>query len=116
MQIAEFTREERLTLAKLAKGIGAPNPMSAKRYRDGTQIPGRARMRALVIFSEGRVTPNDIYGLNELIAECLERRAQRLARRKKHGAQPELPHLPPGTDPYYAPELPLPRPDEREAA
>lgn len=92
MQIAELAKEDRLTLAQIAAGIGVANIRAVQRYRSGDRIPDRERMRALVIFSEGRVTPNDVYGLTELIAECLERRARRLAGKKaareKH---PELP-------------------------
>lgn len=92
MNIAEWAKEDRLTLARIAQGIGVANTIAVSRYKNGSRIPDRERMRALVIFSEGRVTPNDVYGLGELIALCLEQRARRLDRRKTGRAdQPELP-------------------------
>lgn len=95
MQLAELV-EETGSLAKVAIGIGIKpsQATTVRRYRDGTRIPDRERMRRIVIFSEGRVTPNDIYGLTELIAECLEKRARRLACRK--GGRPPHPELPLG--------------------
>ena len=90
-KIAEWMQEEQLILGRVAIGIGAFNGAVVKRYRDGARIPDRQRMKALVVFSEGRVTPNDIYGLTELIAELQQQRARRLAGKKAREPHPELP-------------------------
>lgn len=91
MQIAAWLQEEELTLDRAARAIGAANRSVVQRHLKGHQIPNRELMRQYVIASEGRVTPNDIYGLSELIAECLERRARRLqAKKNRRHDQPEL--------------------------
>lgn len=94
MHLAEWMQEEKLSLAQAARGIGAANASVVQRYRDGQRIPDRERMRRLVIASDGRVTPNDIYGLTELIEQCLERRARRLAKKAPAEPHPQLPFMP----------------------
>lgn len=91
MQIAEWLREEELSLRRAALAIHAANGSVVQRHREGTNIPDRKLMRMYVIASEGRVTPNDIYGLTDLIAECLDKRSRRLARKKAAEPHPELP-------------------------
>lgn len=103
MQIAEALKDDRLTLRKAADGLGLAGIRSLQRYIDGTRLPDREHMRRIVLFFEGRVTPNDIYGLSELIEELRERRARRLAGRKSKPPHPELP-------------FDKPEPDTREAA
>lgn len=90
MQITEAMKEDRLTFRQVAEGISC-TLRSSQRYADGDRLPDREHMRNIVIFFEGRVTPNDIYGLSELIAELQERRARRLAGRKGREPHPELP-------------------------
>lgn len=91
MQIAEWMKEDGLTFRQVAARLGI-DLRSAQRYRYGHRIPDRERMRKLIAASEGRVTPNDIYGLSGLIDELLQARADRLAGRKKKAApHPELP-------------------------
>lgn len=91
MQIAEWMKEEGLSFHRAAQAIGAANGKVVHRHATGAQIPVRDLMRGYIIASEGRVTPNEIYGLTGLIAECLERRARRLARKKAAEPHPELP-------------------------
>jgi transcriptional regulator with XRE-family HTH domain len=88
MQLADAIAEDGLNLIEVAEAIGASSNSVVRRYRAGERIPDRARMRAIVEFFEGRVTPNDIYGLTELIERLQQRRAARRAADPRQSALP----------------------------
>ena len=62
MKFNDFLEEERWSVAKIAKEFNVPVPTVAKWKHNGV-IPRKELVVKIYEFTEGRVTPNDFYGI-----------------------------------------------------
>jgi len=60
MKLSEFMKEERWTVALIAKELNVPEPTVVK-WKYNEAIPRKQHVLQIYKFTKGKVTPNDFY-------------------------------------------------------
>ncbi|MFT3966848.1 MAG: helix-turn-helix transcriptional regulator [Sphingobium sp.] len=63
MHLKDWREAKGLTRQQLAERL-ARTPEAVRRYEEGERIPDRATMSLIVAVTDGRVTPNDFFGVS----------------------------------------------------
>ncbi len=61
MQLRDYLAHNDLTLSAFAAKIGAANAGTVAKYCDGSRIPRRSFMQAIVLATDGQVQPSDFF-------------------------------------------------------
>lgn len=64
MKINEYLKKEKISISKMAKAIDENEVTIAKWLYNGS-IPSKERQRKIYNFSNGKVQPNDFFGVDE---------------------------------------------------
>ena len=64
MKFNDFLKEEQLSIARFCKQTGL-NEATVTKWKYNDVIPRKPEMMKVYEFSEGRVTPNDFFGINQ---------------------------------------------------
>lgn len=64
MQLTQYLRDNRLTLAQFASAIGVANAGVVAKYVDGSRTPRPAIMREIARVTNGLVQPNDFFAVS----------------------------------------------------
>jgi DNA-binding transcriptional regulator YdaS (Cro superfamily) len=65
MQLSQYMDEHGLDDAGLAQLVGDCSASGVRKWRKGERSPRAKQMRAIAVLTEGRVTPNDFFGVKE---------------------------------------------------
>ena len=64
MKINEYLKKEKISISKMAKAIDENEVTIAKWLYNGS-IPSKVRLLKIYNFSNGKVQPNDFFGVDE---------------------------------------------------
>lgn len=64
MTFKEYLNKKKLTLKKAAEALGFPYEYVRRYVNEGT-IPSKKNMGKIIIFTKGKVTADDFYGVNK---------------------------------------------------
>ena len=64
MKFNEFLKEEQLSIARFSKQTGL-NEATVTKWKYNGVIPRKPEMLVVYKFTQGRVQPNDFYGIGE---------------------------------------------------
>jgi hypothetical protein len=64
MNLKDFLKEEQLSIARFCKQTGL-NEATVTKWKFAGVIPRKPEMLKVYEFTEGKVSPNDFYGINQ---------------------------------------------------